>query len=262
MFYFSYQVAWNIDRTRTSDSDLVLSLIILVLFLPPFLLSTFSTLNLRDKSSLKILYRHPSLIILPTVTFFTFSRHNISCCSSFSENNRVSFSKKLTWVNIAFSIIAYVAYGVRMFISLDPASENFLYSFIYFAFFLGLVLFLILPLNVLTILLTALFLHTDKLCCCCCDPREQLSVYDPDLDKRMISKQSETGQQSMMSRQSEPIQRTIITPSRQKAHKPILPASKMGSSVNQDLIFTKTNLRPLRSNQEPGRTQLRGMRRY
>ena len=41
-----------------------------------------------------------------------------------------------------------------------------------------------------SILLTALFLHTDKLCCWC-DPREQLSVYDPDLNKRFIMKEGE-----------------------------------------------------------------------
>ena len=40
--------------------------------------------------------------------------------------------------------------------------------------------------HVSSILLTALFLHLDKLCCCCCNPSEQLSVYDPDLDKRFI----------------------------------------------------------------------------
>ena len=49
---------------------------------------------------------------------------------------------------------------------------------------------IILPLSVVSILLTALFLHTDKLCCWC-DPREQLSVYDPHLDKRFIMKEGE-----------------------------------------------------------------------
>jgi len=37
-----------------------------------------------------------------------------------------------------------------------------------------------------SVILTAIFLHLDKLCDCCCNPREQLSVYDPDLDKRFI----------------------------------------------------------------------------
>ena len=255
----SENIKYQLEKRSSSDLAVTILLLTSILFLPQLLLSLFTTLNFRDKSSLKILYRHPSLIILPIVTYFTFSRHNIGCCCCCSENNRVSFSKKFTWVNIAVSTVGFVVWLVWYYFSIIGY-----YNSKYEAwedYFIP-TLVTTLSLHVSSILLTALFLHTDKLCCCCCDPREQLSVYDPDLDKRMISKQSETGQQSMMSTQSEPIQRTIITPSRQKAHKPILPASKMGSSVHQDLIFPKTNLRPLRSNQEPGRTQLRGMRRY
>ena len=40
---------------------------------------------------------------------------------------------------------------------------------------------------VISITFTALFLHFEILCCCCCCiPREQQSVYDPDLDKNFI----------------------------------------------------------------------------
>ena len=82
-----------------------------LLFLPPLLLSLISTLNFHNKSSLKILYRQPSLIILPTVTFFTFSRHNIGYCCC-GENNQVSFSKKFTWLNITISTVGYVVWLV------------------------------------------------------------------------------------------------------------------------------------------------------
>merc|ERR1719510_2324590 len=91
------------------ESSLDLALTILFSFIPPLLLSLFSTLNFFNTSSLKILYRHPSLIILPTVTFFTFSRLNIGCCS---ENNKVGFSKKFTYINIAVSMVSYVVWGV------------------------------------------------------------------------------------------------------------------------------------------------------
>ena len=64
-----------------------LALTILLLFAPQFLLSLFSNLNFRDKSSLKILYRQPCLIILPTVTFFTFRK--LSLCNG---DSRVIFS--------------------------------------------------------------------------------------------------------------------------------------------------------------------------
>ena len=156
------------DGKRSSDSDVAHNLTItaLLVFLPSFLLSIFSTLNFRDLSSLKILYRQPSLIILPTVTYFTFSRDNIGCCRI---NNRVSFSKKFTWLNIVVSTVSYLIWGE---VSLIGNFEHIL-VFLIFA----------LP---LPLLLTGLFLHTDKLCCCCCTSRDQLSVYDPGLDKRFI----------------------------------------------------------------------------
>jgi len=156
------------DRNSSS-----LDISILFLFLPPLLLSLFSTVNFLNKSSLKILYRHPSLIVLPTVTFFTFSRLNI-CCGS--ANNRVSFSPKLTYINIAVTTVGYVVW----------------YVWYYFMGYWGppdsliLILGIALPLLVLSILLTAFFLHFDKLCGCCCNPMEQLSVYDPDMNKRFI----------------------------------------------------------------------------
>ena len=78
------------------------------------------------------------------------------------------FSKRFTWFNMIISTINCVVWCVWSYFN---------YAIIYSL--------IILPLSVVSILLTALFLHTDKLCCWC-DPREQLSVYDPDLDKRFI----------------------------------------------------------------------------
>ena len=149
----------------------------LMLFLPPLLLCLVSTLNYEDKSSLKIIYRHPSLIILPIVTFFTFSRINVGCCSvniwfftrTTVKNNSVSFSKRYTYINIFFTTAMYA-----LRVGMDTTNLNndgFIVS---------------MALHVLSILLTALFLHLDKVCCCCCDPREMLSVYDPVLDERFI----------------------------------------------------------------------------
>ena len=164
---FSYRIKL-ILKYQVSFSDLGLA--ILLVFLPSLLLSLISTVNFRDKSSLKILYRHPSLIILPTVTFFTFSRHNTGCVCSGS--NRVSFSRIFTWLNIAVNTLGYAVCGAL----LQSKELSYILSFIHF--------YPLIPLS--SILLTALFLHLDKLCCCCCNPREQLSVYDPELDKRFI----------------------------------------------------------------------------
>jgi len=140
-----------------------LTVTILLLFVPQFLLSLFSTLNFLNKSSLKILYRQPSLIILPTVTFFTFSR--------VGGESRVSFSKKFSWLNILFSTVGYVVFVVRLYYNLFIRDFNDS-------------LLTTLPLYLSSILVAALFLHLDKLPCC--NPREQLSVYDPDLDQKFI----------------------------------------------------------------------------
>ena len=159
-----------------------LSLTILLLFVPQFLLSLFSTLNFRDKSSLKILYRQPSLIILPTVTFFTFARLNTGCGS---DDSRVSFSKKFTYINMALTIVSYVSWVVLWYFNIGSYElSDHLNNVLYIS--LDFILTFTLPPLVLSILFTILFLHLDKLCCCCCNPREQLSVYDPDLDKRFI----------------------------------------------------------------------------
>ena len=159
----SENIKYQMERS-SSDLDLAVTILRLtsILFLPQLLLSLVTTLNFRDKSSLKILYRHPSLFILPTVTFFTFSRLDIGCCCCCSENNRVSFSKKFTWLNIAVSTIGYLVLEVWYYFSFPDI----------FWFIL-----LIIPLLVVNIVITALFL---------CGPLEQLSVYDPDLDKRFI----------------------------------------------------------------------------
>merc|ERR1719510_681550 len=128
---------------RRGNISLALTVTILFSFLPPILLSLFSTVNFFNKSSLKILYRHPSLIILPTVTVFTFSRLNIGCCS---ENNKVIFSKKFTYINIAVSTVGYVVWGVYWGVNL--------------AHFWSLFTIVGVPLilHVLSILSTALFL--------------------------------------------------------------------------------------------------------
>jgi len=170
-----------------SLSGLNVAITMLLLFLPQFLLSFFSTLNFLNKSSLRILYRHPSLIILPTVTFFTFSRLNIGCGS---ENNRVSFSTKFTYVNIVVTTVGYVVWGV--WYNLGPFAPLFFGPQPWNRFD-PVILVAVLPPLVLSILFTAIFLHFDKVygCCSiciryCCNPMEQLSVYDPDLDRRFI----------------------------------------------------------------------------
>ena len=57
-------------------------------------------------------------------------------------------------------------------------------SWVLFKDFSKIILPIILTPPVSSVIFTILFLHLDKLCCC--NPRDLLSVYDPDLDKRFI----------------------------------------------------------------------------
>ena len=146
--------------------------IVLLLFLP-LLLSLYSTLNFRDKSSLKILYRQPSLIILPAVSFFTFSRLDIGCGS---QDSRVSFSRRFTYINTILTTAGYVSWLVWWYFSVVKFHQKWTFP--------KYILPYTLPFFLIGILLTVLFLHLDKVPRC--DPREQLSVYDPVLDKRFL----------------------------------------------------------------------------
>ena len=64
-----------------------------ILYLPQLLLALVTTLDFKW-SSLNILRCHPSLIMLPVFTFFTFSKEsNLCCCSSAQRSSRVMFRK-------------------------------------------------------------------------------------------------------------------------------------------------------------------------
>ena len=152
-----------------SPSDLALTFGLL--FLPQAVLAIFSSLNLRSKSSLeKIITRHPSILLLPVFTFFTFSKLNVSCSGG---ESRVMFSKKFSWINIGVSAVGYVLWSVwylNRFGWLFPAIIS------------G-------PAFVLSVPLTVLFLHLDRLCSCCScclEPGEEISVYDPHTDQRLL----------------------------------------------------------------------------
>ena len=148
---------FNITRSNL-DSSTKFHLILL-LFLPQLLLAIFSTLDLSSRNSLKILISHPSLILLPVFTFFTFSK--IQCCG----DRRVKFSVRFTLINMAVSVVAQAVMFYMDWIAIE------------FLTITG-------PLTVLGIFFTLSFLYMDKLCSCCCScflsAPGQLSVFDPD----------------------------------------------------------------------------------
>ena len=107
----------------------------------------------------------PSLLLLPIITFFTFSKVKVG------GESRVRFSKKFTWVNMGVSAVGYVCWLVWFYhkTEFDPI----------------IILCSLLPSSVF---LTFLFLHLDRLYDCTGVPGEVISVFDPITDRRFIIK--------------------------------------------------------------------------
>ena len=94
------------------------------------------------------------------------------------------FNKKLTWVNMAVSAVGYVCWGVWLYDRFEVESDE-LHRKLFYTMYIPISL----PPLLLSVLLTILFLHLDTLCCCCSStavPGEELSVYDPDSDRRFV----------------------------------------------------------------------------
>ena len=152
-----------------------------ILYLPQLLLALTTTLDTKS-SSLRILRNHPSLIMLPVFTFFTFSKPHNFCRSNF-EDSRVFFSLKYTKINMAISIACYILFCYVMRFTVQDKSDIFenYYSLV---FWLNFFLF------ILTLILTISFMYFDYIFCCCCRcflaAEQKLSVYDPNHPERKL----------------------------------------------------------------------------
>ena len=168
-----------------------------VLFLPQLFLAFSSTVDFTKKNSLKILISHPSLLLLPMFTFFTFSK--LQCCG----DRRVKFSKRFTLINIAISVAGLVAWFVFSFFKIGADFKQLiseLKKIDIFDFVLRptknfyeirsytITLVITSALTLIGILSTIIFLYLDTLCCCCCgcflSATETLRVFDPDQPER------------------------------------------------------------------------------
>ena len=84
---------------------------------------------------------------------------------------------------MAVSAVEYVCWGVWQYERFEQESDEPHRKLFYIMFPIPL------PFLLLSALLTILFLHLDTLCCCCpstAGPGEELSVYDPDSDRRFV----------------------------------------------------------------------------
>ena len=156
------------------DSVLLRTIAGLALFLPQTVLALCTTIGL-SKSSVKMLTRHPSLILLPTFTFFTFAKIN----TVFGERDvRVRFSRGATWCNLLLSCL-YMGLMTYCQVALpQPRGAALELAVLYILTPIG-------CLFVASVLPTAIFLLYDKLCCCCCcsccrQPSQEVVVFDPE----------------------------------------------------------------------------------
>ena len=90
-------------------SDLKLEEQIIMIFLPNLLLALMLILKTK-KSSLKMILSHPSLLLMPVFTLFTFSKIN-SGCGNGEKDERIAFSLKFTIINFFLSV-GYVDFDV------------------------------------------------------------------------------------------------------------------------------------------------------
>ena len=142
--------------------------LVLGLFLPQLLLAIWSSCG-ATKSSLKMISQHPSIILLPVFTFFTFAKMDTSCCGK--RDVRVRFSYLYTCLNMVWSFV----YTLYIFIFLDITHFP---RFDTTDFYFSVTIFL--P----SLIFNIIYLFYDSCCCCCYEccqlPTTQLSVYDPD----------------------------------------------------------------------------------
>ena len=142
------------------------------LFLPQLFLALWSSVG-ATKTSLKTIIHHPSIIIVPMGTFFTFAKMNTFCGD---RDVRIKFSPLYTWIN---TLLSSVYDGIVITVLSGPE-----YNQVYIATEHHHSAKLWTPFFVSGIVCTAILLYYDHMFPCCCDcwlqPPGQVSVYDPD----------------------------------------------------------------------------------
>jgi hypothetical protein len=134
-------------------------------FLPGFLLGVLALgPSLR---TLKLITSHPSLVLLPSFTFFTFSSGN-SCFGCKKGDSRIAWSWRWTLLNLLISFIGNIVVGV-VTNSCRPYSMLTVYPVM---------------VVLVSMLTTGLFMLSCSCCCSCCAlcccPAFQLSALRPE----------------------------------------------------------------------------------
>ena len=175
ILFYNTKKQWDYTDEQYKHATIQIEVAIalcLGLFLPQLLLSLWSSVG-ATKTSLKTIIQHPSIIIVPMFTFFTFAKINTFCGD---RDVRIKFSPLYTWINI---IISSVYGGIVITVLSGPE-----YNQVYIAPKHHHAAKLWTPFFVSGIVCTAILLYYDHMFPCCCDcwlqPPGQVSVYDPD----------------------------------------------------------------------------------
>ena len=166
------------------DNNILTGITIILLFLPPLILSIITTIGWRNR---RVLIQHPSLILLPVFTFFTFSKMKVSCGRNTltSQDHRIKFSYLYTWINMVTSSLCFGSIFVISRMMVDDVWQSKTLS--YWLLHISTILF------GFGINLTILFLYLEKWFapCCHCEClhiKMDFTVYDPDQDDDLKKK--------------------------------------------------------------------------
>jgi hypothetical protein len=161
----------------------VAAIILATMFLPGFLLGLASCWH---RGILKTFIAHPSIILMPTFTYFTFASSTKWCRRSSEEEPFITFSAKLTCLNMGASAICHVVYGLSMRQMVVRRLSGGRLDYLDYYLPLGVPLFI---LGLLLTLLTLALTSTRQTCCsrlrptCCCTcftlPRVEYGVLLP-----------------------------------------------------------------------------------
>ena len=155
-----------------------LSFGVTVTFLPSFLLAIISTLDLTNKKSLSILISHPYLVLLPTFTYFSYSK--LQC-----GDRRIALSAMLSILNMVLNALVPIAIiiifplATTLNINYDSpsnGSSNSSYKSHFSSFFGQSIPFL------WSISLSIMHLYLENILgwSCCGYPGRVVKVFDPD----------------------------------------------------------------------------------
>ena len=146
-----------------AQSNLITAITVLLLHIPNFIIAIITTVA---KDNIKILYQHPSLVLLPCFTFFSFKK--IGLCN----DARIKFSPLMTVINMIVSTICYGSIIGLMHSMVDEDWDK--------TYFLTICI----PIFAFGCVMTLMVMFMETCCCCCssvtcCNIKDDVKIYDP-----------------------------------------------------------------------------------